>query len=231
MDVKNNKIYLEVVRDLINASKPKTILDVPSGNGRIKTLLNFSHHIDGIDLFETKPDGYRAFFKFDLDRGIPDYLGKYDAIISCEGLEHLGNPLLFLSSIYNHLIDGGILILTTPNIWYPESKIKYLLRGFFPGFPSLIGKIDRGTHMHITPWSYPQVYTYLTLAGLSNIFLHEDEEKKPKHIIERVIGFPQKLYLKKKVDSSKTDEEIGHWLTSASDQSIYGRRLIISARK
>ena len=154
------------VAEFLERKTFKTVLDVPSGNGWLQKKLPHSPVMDGIDLFEEKPPGYRKFWQHDLDNGLPDINESYDLICCCEGIEHVGNPLLLLRAFYQRLKMGGSLIITTPNIWYPQSRLQFLIRGFFPSFPALVGKqIHFGCHMHITPWSFPQLYLYLKLAG------------------------------------------------------------------
>ena len=223
------KPYMPVVADILNEIKPSVILDAPSGSGWLHPLLTYDHCIEGIDLFESQPEGYREFNNVDLDMWIPKSEIKYNAFVSCEGIEHIGNPLLFLSTAKNNLVNNGIIVITTPNIWYPGAKLKYLLNGFFPSFPCLTGKIHRGSHMHIMPWSYPQIFLYLQLAGYANIKLHEVPEKKPKHFYERIVGFPQMLYCKRKYNKSASNEEKNFWKYAGSEQSLFGRRLVISA--
>jgi 2-polyprenyl-3-methyl-5-hydroxy-6-metoxy-1,4-benzoquinol methylase len=75
--------------------------------------------IDSIDLYEERPAGYRNFLCCDLEEGVPDELGSYDMIVSCEGIEHIANPGLFLKSAREHLNPGGVIVITTPNTWYP----------------------------------------------------------------------------------------------------------------
>lgn len=223
------KSYMPAVIDLLNKIKPKSILDAPSGSGWLASALETNAAIDGIDLFEEKPSGYRNIIKADLEYGIPNELQKYDAVVSCEGIEHIGNPRLFLETAKQHLEENGTIIITTPNVWYARAKIQYLLRGFHPGFPCLTGKIRRGTHMHITPWSFPQLYLYLKLTGYTDITLHNIVEKKPKYFIERIIGLPQKLYCRNKFNKATSVEESKFWQNAASDQSIFGTRLVVSA--
>ncbi len=223
------KPYMPVVAGILNEIKPSSILDAPSGKGWLHSLLTFDHSIDGIDLFENKPEGYRNSLKADLDFGIPGDLEKYDAIVSCEGIEHIGNPLLFLETAKNHLVNNGLIVITTPNVWYPGARLQYFLRGFFPSFPCLVGKIRRGTHMHIMPWSYPQLFLYLKLAGYTNIKLHEVPEKKPKYLHEYIIGFPQKIYCNNRCRKASSGEEKAFWNDAGSNQSLFGRRLVVSA--
>ncbi len=70
----------------------KTVLDVPSGSGWLKKMLPPNNIMDGIDLFEEKPLGYRNFWKYDLDDGLPEINESYDLICCCEGIEHVGKP-------------------------------------------------------------------------------------------------------------------------------------------
>ena len=218
-----------VVIDILTNRRPHTILDVPSGDGWLLRNLGYDAQIDGVDLFEGKPEGYRHYIKADLDRGMPDCPEKYEAVVSCEGIEHLRNPGIFLESIRNNLVDGGMIILSTPNVWYPGARLQYLLRGFFPSFPCLAGRIHRSTHMHIMPWSFPQLFLFLKLAGYTNIRMHDMPGKKPKHFYERILGFPHRAYCASRKKKAETDEEKNFWSDAGSEQSVYGRGLVVSA--
>ncbi|MCH8917893.1 MAG: class I SAM-dependent methyltransferase [Proteobacteria bacterium] len=223
------KVYMEPVGEILRAHAPGCILDMPSGSGWLTGHVPPGTEIDGIDLFQPRPRGYRNFVSADLDDGIPDRLGQYDAIVTCEGIEHVGNPLALLKSAAAHLNPGGLIIVTTPNIWYPEAKLKYFARGFFPGFPSLVGHMAKGSHMHITPWSFPWLYLYLSLAGFTGITLHDLDQPKPKHRWAKIFGWPQSRYCRRKAISAKTEEERRYWQTCGNHQSLYGRNLVVSA--
>ena len=223
------KSYQPVVAQLLGEKRPATVLDAPCGSGWLAPLLAFERQVDGIDLFGAPPAGYRSFRTADLDAGLPADLGRYEAIVSCEGLEHFTNPDLFLRSAYLHLAPGGMLVVTTPNVWYPASRLQYLLRGFFPSFPSLAGKIRRGTHMHVMPWSFPQLHLFLTLAGFTRITLHAVDEPKPKRLFEWPLGLPQYLYCASKAGRATGEDERLYWTQAGSRQSVWGRRLVVSA--
>ncbi len=41
--------------------------------------------------------------------------GAFNAIVSCEVVEHVANPGSFIATLARHLAPGGVLVLTTPN--------------------------------------------------------------------------------------------------------------------
>jgi len=223
------KPHEAVVAALLREKRPRTLLDAPCGSGWLRTQLDFDCRVDGIDLYGAPPPQYAAFQSADLDSGLPEALGEYDAIACCEGLEHLGNPLLFLRSAHRHLRPGGMLVVSTPNVWHPAARLQYLLRGFFPGFPSLAGRIRPGSHMHIMPWSFPQLFLYLRLCGFDAIRLHEVDEPKPKRLHEWPLALPQRMYCRSRERRAQTDEERDYWRQAGSRQSLFGRRLVLSA--
>ncbi len=49
------KPYKQVVANILNELRPANILDAPSGNGWLASLLKFDACIDGLDLFATPP--------------------------------------------------------------------------------------------------------------------------------------------------------------------------------
>jgi SAM-dependent methyltransferase len=221
------KPYAPVVVSVLESFGAKEILDAPSGSGWLGAALP-GRSLDGVDLYEASHPNYRKFYKLDLDKGLASISRKYDAIVSCEGIEHLGNPRQFLDSARACLRVGGILVVTTPNIWHGSSKLKFMLRGFFPGFP-YISDPKFGSHMHITPWSFPWLYLYLKISGFSDIRLH-DVDPSPKNILDRIFSLPQKIYCRKKRRESSNEAEKKYWEMAGSKQSLYGRRLVVSAR-
>jgi SAM-dependent methyltransferase len=225
------KAYQPIVGQIAAERRPRSILDLPSGNGWLPEQIAMPDvAIDGIDLYEGQPPGYRRFQQRDIDEGIPEEFGPYDMIVSCEGIEHIANPGLFLKSARKHLNPGGTLVVTTPNTWHPAARLKYFSRGFFPGFPSLAGKIEHGTHMHIMPWSWPQLYLHLTLAGFADIRLHPCIEEERTHLFEKILALPMRSYCSRNAQKAKTAEEKSYWKTAAEPGSLYARRLVVSGR-
>jgi SAM-dependent methyltransferase len=220
----------QTVVDFLRDKKFSTVLDAPSGIGWLAEALGTRAVLDGIDLYADAP-GYRKIWKHDLDLPLPPDCGDYDLICCCEGLEHVGNPLLLLREFHRRLPAGGLLVVTTPNVWFPQARLQFMLRGFFPSFPSLAGKIVPGTHMHITPWSWPQLYVYLRLAGFQDIELVPEPMSKAKHWHEHLLAIPARMYCRSRLRKAKTEEEQFFWRTAATEASLMGRHLIVSARK
>lgn len=224
------KAYQPIVGAIAKMTGARTILDLPSGLGWLRSQVSQDVEIDGIDLFEQKPAGYREFMLADLEDGVPSKLGTYDMIVSCEGIEHIANPGLFLKSVRKHLKPGGIAVVTTPNTWHPAARLKYFLSGFFPGFPSLAGKIKHGTHMHIMPWSWPQLYLHMTLARFKEVTLHPCFEEERTHFFEYILAAPMKSYCMRRARKAQTPEEKSYWETAAAPGALYARRLVVSGK-
>lgn len=201
------KAYQPVVGMIAAEVCPRAVLDLPSGPGWLREQIKSDVEIDGIDLFEQKPAGYRNFQAADLEDGVPSNLGSYDMIVSCEGIEHIANPGLFLKSLRKHLNPGGTAVVTTPNTWHPAARLKYFASGFFPGFPSLASKIKPGTHMHIMPWNWPQLYLHFKLAGFDEVTLHPCFERDRTHFFEYILALPMKSYCKRRARKATTAEE------------------------
>ena len=206
-------------------------LDAPSGDGWLADALGARVAVDGIDLYVDQRHRYRRFWQFDLDHGLPDDCRGFDLVCCCEGLEHVGNPLQLLRHFHRALNPGGLLIVTTPNIWYPQARLQYLLRGFFPSFPSLAGKVQAGTHMHIMPWSYPQLYVYFRLADFALPEIIAESLSRAKHLHERLLGWPAQIYCRSRIRRAQSDEERSFWKTASQPEALLGRHLIVVARR
>ena len=221
----------KILIDYLQTRKYETVLDAPSGGGWLRDALGPDVTIDGIDLYESEREGYRNFWGHDLDTGLPKGGGPYDLICCCEGLEHVGSPLLLLRDCHEQLAEEGELIITTPNVWYPQARLQYWARGFFPSFPPLADKVRPGSHMHITPWTWPQLYAYLTLADFSFPEILEERLSDAKHLHERLLALPTKSYCCGKARKAKSDEERHYWQTAGSNGSVLGRHLMVTCRK
>lgn len=223
------KPYYKPVLNLLDDDHCNAILDVPCGKGWLACLLDDTKTIDGADASDFAANKYRKFFKIDFNESLPLEDRSYDAVVSCEGLEHMGNPLLFLKECRRILRIGGQLIVTTPNIWYPGARCKFLINGFFPSFPAITSEFEVMNHKHLIPWSPPQLYLFLKLAGFSEIEQFAREEQSPKRRWERALVWILKGYVARRYNRAKTDDERQFWETMKVNQGLAGRGLIFKA--
>ncbi len=210
-----------------------SVLDAPSGGGWLARGLAVDRPglvLDGVDLYEDAAEGYRRLWKFDLNNGLPQDCGPCDLVCCCEGIEHVGNPLLLFQAMRRCVTPQGHIVVTTPNTWYLQSRLQYLARGFFPSFPSLVGKIVYGSHMHIMPWSWPQLHLYLKLAGFDHMTLVPEPLSVAKHLHEKLLALPSRMYSRRRMRKAKTEEERVFWEIAASEGALMGRHLIVTAR-
>jgi hypothetical protein len=85
--------------------------------------------------------------------------------------------------------------------------------------------------MHITPWSFPQLYVYFRLAGFGPPRILSQPLSRPKHFHERLLALPGKIYCRNRERGAKDDETRQFWKTAAADASLLGRHLITVAQK
>lgn len=84
----------------------------------------------------------------------------FDLVTCLEVIEHVANPVAFVTGLAGALADGGLLILSTPNRT-PVSRLAMIT------LAEGTGRIPRGTHdwnRFITP---DELATMLTNAGLT----------------------------------------------------------------
>jgi hypothetical protein len=75
-----------------------------------------------------------------------------------------------------------------------------------------------------------QLWLLLGLNGFTDITVHDVDEKKPRRQSERIIGCFIKAYAQKKIKSASSAAVAQLWRQALSDQVVYGRQLVISAR-
>ena len=230
----HTKPYHPTVMSILESMSAQRVLDAPCGTGWLgKSLARDGRGavVDGLGLWEFPgaDDGYRHVQEHDLDQPLPPLAETYDAIVCGEAIHLLTSPGVLLEGFARHLRPGGRVVITTPNTWTLRSRLQYLLRGFHSGFSPMIGK--RRGHDYITyfPWSFPQLHLLLTHYGYQDITIHEVDEPKPKHMVEHLLSLPSKFYLSHRRKRSASPDETRYWRQAASNQSLHGRWLVVSA--
>jgi 2-polyprenyl-3-methyl-5-hydroxy-6-metoxy-1,4-benzoquinol methylase len=115
----------EKIFKILELCKNKVVLDVgcvgqdfsynnPKWPHRL--IKNICLEIDGVDIetegIETlKKEGYTVFSTEELKTSGK----KYDVVLMSDVIEHINDPVSFLSFYSNYLSENGIIIITTPN--------------------------------------------------------------------------------------------------------------------
>jgi SAM-dependent methyltransferase len=156
---------LEVLR--LTAPLGLNVLDVGAGSGAFSLRLRDAGWtptaLDAV--VGTKLNGIR-FIESDIAE-----LSKVitpesvPVVVAVETIEHLQNPFKFLEDCYRILEPGGVLLITTPNILHPYSRIKFFAKGSY----WLFDKISYWSTGHITPLPEWLLRLHLEHAGFTNI--------------------------------------------------------------
>lgn len=109
------------------------LLDVGAGSGALTSrLAGLGYVVTATDLDGSSFMGQAPLVEWDLAAASlpagmdPD---SYDGICAIETLEHVHDPTRALQNLYALLRPGGRLVISTPNVTHPRSRVKFLLRG------------------------------------------------------------------------------------------------------
>lgn len=116
---------------MLSTRPPSKILDLGCSSGLLAEQLEaMGHHVTGVDVHEFPEAGDRmsAFYKADLNQGIPPEVGGgFDLVLAADVLEHLGKPAALMAQIRDVLSPDGTVILCVPNIghFYPRLRAMF----------------------------------------------------------------------------------------------------------
>ena len=151
---------------LVQAALPAggRVLEVGAGCGALAVRLRDA----GFDVVPTDLDPpHEWIHRLDLDH--PEWTdetrGPFDMVVCVETLEHVENPRQVLRSIRSLLRAGDQLLVSTPNITHPHSRLKMLLRGS----PLYFGPSHYHQPGHITMLPDWMLTEHVRLAGFGGL--------------------------------------------------------------
>jgi SAM-dependent methyltransferase len=140
------------------------LLEVGAGCGALALRLRDA----GFDVVPTDLEPpHDWIFRLDLDEPAwtDDTRGPFDLVVCVETLEHVENPRKVLRSIRALLRPGDKLLVSTPNIAHPHSRLKMFLRGA----PYLFGPVHYYQPGHISMLPDWMLTEHVRLAGFDDI--------------------------------------------------------------
>jgi SAM-dependent methyltransferase len=220
---------LEVIKDFPIG----TVLDFPSGHGRLSHWLsNRGYNVTSCDIaVEDYTDSPVQHVYADLNKEFPFEDNKFDYCFCVDGPEHSENLYHVFREFYRVIKQGGLFIVSMPNLANIESRIKYLMYGVLE--PITTGEQFRsskhGTGVyHINRPSYAMLRMALEAAGFQIENVTYDAEKKgqrwfyPLYLLIRLIT---------KFKGEKGDKK--YWLKGSNSNNVLlgGNTLIVVCRK
>ena len=109
------------------------LVDLPTGTGYLAIKAkDLGWDVRAYDIETSLWEGGAAVpvARADLNDRLPIESGSADALVCCEGLEHIENPWLVLREFHRVLAPGGRLVVSVPNTVDFRNRFRVLRRGY-----------------------------------------------------------------------------------------------------
>ncbi len=137
---------LRKITDVVVDLKPENILDIGCGSGFLINLISkrVKANFLGIDVYEMGNKKLSFYYKkADITKGVPFGNSKFDCVILGEVIEHVPDPDFVLKEIRRVLLNGGHLIVSTPNLVSWANRILVLF-GIQPLYTEVSSEVNLG---------------------------------------------------------------------------------------
>ena len=179
------------IEGAIATASPSTILDIGCGAGTYLTY-PIATRFPNINVVGCDSDSLSIEFaqknhslpnlEFQLFDVLPEG-ARFDMVIASEVIEHVDDPLGFLSMLKSKLNPGGVLVLTLPNGYGPFEIMAFIETTLsIVGLPALLRRIagkstkalseskdTMAASPHINFFSFSQINTLFGVAGFGVI--------------------------------------------------------------
>lgn len=227
------------------------ILDLPSGDGVNSRKLSVAgYNVRAADLFpeQCSGDGFECD-RVDMTKALPYEDCSFDGILHSEGIEHIDNQIALLQEFHRILKPGGILIVTTPNLLNLEGRLGLLLTGHahrrramivstaaYMAKPPQNSSAENGIYLgHVFLINLFQLRFYITHAGLEVLGVDTTRYSWRSMLLTPFLLIPvswsTRRFIREKRSKVPTDLQRKILTEVLSGSVLFGRKLIISARK
>ena len=242
-----SKIYAAVVevarRRLPQGERVIAHLDIGAGRGELISLLGGTLPVKSqacdfhVERFAV--DGVHCT-QCNLDSApLPYADAQFDLVTSSEVIEHLENFRRLLREAFRVTRDGGLLIVTTPNVLNAASRARYLISGFGNLFGPLPVRNDKlySTGGHLSPIPFFYLGHALLDAGFEDIAVRIDKVQRTSALWLVVLyplialGKPRFFARERKKFKTITAENERLVRLHFSWDLLVGRTIVVSAVK
>ncbi len=196
---KERKIY-----KILEQYRPYLVADIGCAGGLL-SLEYFRHGVNCVEGFEISQEGIRVAAGRGLkaqrwiagSQPCPSPNHHYDAVIAKEIIEHICDTDYFVSELIRICKPGGLIIITTPNLYYWISRLKFIF-GIaphrYPGVSAKV-KVDPNIileHLRINgirEWAALFKYHGLTIKNIYGFSMVNPENSFKQWFIYRIDSF------------------------------------------
>lgn len=175
----------------------------------------------------------------DILKPLPYPDGSFDCVVLSEVLQNVPNHLFVLAQIARVLKEGGVFVLTTPNIMNIKSRLHFLFTGYFKIKWMFIGHdvpLDQAFAFHNHPVHLPVLLYYLHALGFREPLVDGIYIKAKSVLLTMLFGWLIKpLTWYTVAHGEKNIKKSGaarlHYTALTSFQTLTADRLAVVARK
>ena len=159
----------DFLRSFNRESKPLKLLDIGCDNGILSSRLKkLGYDVYGLDIRKKEVGmarklGIKAVVG-SAEKRFPFKSGYFDAALAGDIIEHLYDTDFFIGEAHRVLKQGGVFVVTTPNLASLSNRIRLLFGKLPVGSEVRLGKDTAG---HIRNYTFPELGSQLRRHGFS----------------------------------------------------------------
>jgi len=141
----------EKIIDLVNkyVTNGGRVLEISCGEGNILARLKENGYLvrgTNYSAYANTAPGVDIDFGVNINKGLPYEDSSFDCVILCDIIEHFTDHIAAIKEVSRVAKTGGYAIILTPNTMKIDSRLHFLLTGFFKLKRAFVG-FDVPAHM------------------------------------------------------------------------------------